>query len=205
MDSIPKENFAIDYSGFAISEMELSKSEFLPTAIKKGQGYVIASLNMEGDDFDGLIKFTSKQVEFAFSSPEASGKLASVVRDVFNQTKEVNVDVVIKGRKDNLVFAVKSNLDDKLGDAFKATANKEIEQAKAKIRKKIDDQVAAKKAEAEKLIAENKKKLEDQLTKYQAKIDEQKEQLEKKKKEIEKEKDKFGKKVTDKLKGLFKP
>jgi len=205
LDSTPKENFTLDYSGFPISGMELSKSELLPTSIKKGQGYVNASLNMDGDNFDGTIKFTSQQVEFGFSSATASGKLASVVRDVFTQTKDVNVNVILKGRKDDLVFAVKSNLDDKLSDAFKATANKEIEQAKSKIRKKIDEQVSAKKAEAEKLIAENKKKLQDELSKYQAKIDEQKDQLDKKKKDIEKEKDKLGKKVKDKLKGLFKP
>ncbi len=205
LDSIPRENFSIDYNGFAITDLELSKSAYLPTAIKKGNGFIKASLNMRGDNFDGKIKFTSAQVAFAFADEKPSGKLASIVRDVFNGTKEVNVDVILKGRKDNLVFAVKSNLDEKLGNAFKAAAGKEIEQAKEKIRKKIDKEVAAKKAEVEKLIAENKKKLEAELQKYQAKIDAQKEELEKKKKAIEDEKKKLGKKVTDKLKGLFKP
>jgi uncharacterized protein (TIGR03545 family) len=205
LDSIPRENFSIDYNGFAITNLELSKSAYLPTAIKKGDGFLKASLNMSGDNFDGKIKFTSAQVAFAFADEKPSGKLASIVRDVFNGTKEVNVDVILKGRKDNLVFAVKSNLDEKLGNAFKAAAGKEIEQAKEKIRKKIDKEVAAKKAEVEKLISENKKKLEAELEKYQAKIDAQKEELEKKKKVIEDEKKKLGKKVKDKLKGFFKP
>ncbi len=203
LDSIPKESFSVDYNGFTLNGVGLSSSELLPTAIKKGQGFVKASLNMKGNDFDGAIKFTSKQVAFDFSSEQASGKLSSIIRDVFAQTKEINVDVLIKGRKDNLVFAVKSNLDKKLGNAFKAAAGKEIEQAKAKIRKKIDEQVAAKKAEVENLITENKKKLENQLAKYQAKIDEQKNELKKKKKAIEDKKDNFGKKVKDKLKGLL--
>ncbi|NOG44662.1 MAG: TIGR03545 family protein [Calditrichaeota bacterium] len=205
LDSIPKENFTIDYNGFAINGMELSKSDLLPTAIKKGEGNIQASLNMNGDNFDGKIMFVSTKVEFAFATEKASGKLASIVRDVFNETKNVNVDVLLKGRKGDLVFAVKSNLDDKLGNAFKKAAGKEVEQAKAKIRKKIDKQVAAKKAEVEKIINDNKKKLESQLAKYQDKIDEQKKQLDKKKKDIEDEKDKLGKKVKDKLKGLFKP
>lgn len=204
LDSIPKENFSLNYNGFAIDEMKLSKSDYFPQAIKKGSGNVTASLNIAGQVFDGSIKFVSNQVQFDFGDTKPSGKLQSIIRDVFNQTTDVTFTAVIKGKKDNLVFALKSNLDEKLASAFKSTASKEIEEAKAKIRKKIEDQVAQKKAQVEKLIAENKEKLEAQIAKYEKKIDEQKELLEKRKKEIEDQKKKYEDQLKDKAKDKLK-
>ena len=204
LDSIPKENFTANYKGLAIDGMQLSQSELFPKSIEKGTGNLDASLNISGDFFNGQLKFNISKVAFAYDSAKPSGKLAQLIRDVFNQTKTIQITAKIKGKSGDLVFAVKSNLDEELSNAFKATANKEVEAAKQKLRKKIDDQVAAKKAEVEKLIAENKKKLEDQLDKYRKQIEAQKEEVNKQKKKIEDQKDKIGDKVKDKIKNLFK-
>lgn len=204
LDSIPKELFSVNYSGLSINGMNISKSTLFPNAIKKGTAIIDGSLNIIGSHFDGNIKFNARDVTFDYSDKKASGKLASIIRDVFNQTKKLQVSVILKGRPNNLIFAVKSNLDDELSKAFKATANKEIEAAKQKIRKRIDEEVAGKKKEAEKLIAENKKKLEQQLEKYKQKIDAQKEEVKKQQKKIEDEKDKIANKLKDKLKDIFK-
>jgi uncharacterized protein (TIGR03545 family) len=203
LDSIPKESFALNYSGIALNGMALSKSALFPNAIKEGKGNVDATLKISGNMFNGKIEFNAGNIIFDYGENKASGKLASIVRDVFNNTKTLRVSVVIKGKASDLVFAVKSNLDDALSKAFKATANKEIEAAKQKIRKKIDDQVAKKKAEAEKIIAENRAKLEAQLEKYQKKIDTVKEEVNKQKKKIEDEKNKVGDKLKNKLKDIF--
>jgi uncharacterized protein (TIGR03545 family) len=207
LDSIPKESFNLNYKGFAVDEMKLSQSDYFPNSIKKGTANIDASLNITGKKFDGNIKFTSNQVQFDYGDKKASNKLQKIIRDVFDQTNSVTFTAIIKGRQGDLVFALKSNLDDKLADAFKATASKEIEQAKAKIRKKIDDQVAQKKVEAEKIIAKNKQKLEAEIAKYEKKIDEQKQRLEKLKKDIEAQKKKYEdqlkNKAKDKLKKLF--
>lgn len=207
LDSIPKEMFSANYKGLSLAGMNLSKSELFPESIKDGSGIFEINFNMTGDRLDGKIAFSSTDVSFNYTKEKPSGKMASLIRDVFNQTKELKISAQIKGKADDLVFSVKSNLDDALSKAFKATVNKEIEEAKQKIRKKIDDQVASKKADAEKLIEENKAKLETQLNKYQAKIDEQTKSLDNKKKEIEAQKDKLGddvkKKLKDSVKNLF--
>jgi len=205
LDSIPKEIFAFNYSGMAIDGMGLSKSDLFPNSIKKGTGTIDGTFDITGNSFNGQIKLNAANVVFDYGGKKASGKLATIVRDVFNNTKKLQVAAIIKGKPDNLVFAVKSNLDDELSKAFKATANKEVEEAKKKIRKKIDEKVTAKKAEVEKIIADNKKKLDEQLEKYHKKIDAQKEEVNKQKKKIEDQKDKLGDKVKDKLKDIFKP
>lgn len=199
LDSIPKETFSVNYKGLSLAGMDLSKSELFPTSIKNGFGIAEISFKMIGNTFDGKITFSGSNVSFAYSKEKPKGKMASIIRDVFNNTKELKITALIKGKPDNLIFAVKSNLDDELSKAFKTTANKEVEEAKAKIRKKIDAQVAGKKAHVEKLIKENKEKLQAQLEKYQSKIDEQTKLLSDKKKDIEKEKNNLGKK----LKNLF--
>lgn len=203
LDSIPKETFKANYTGIALGGMNLSKSEIFPKSIKSGTGVAEISFKMIGNKMDGRITFSGSKVNFAYAKAKPSGKMESIIRDVFNQTKVLKISAIIKGKSDDLVFSVKSNLDKELSKAFKATANKEIEAAKAKLRKKIDSQVASKKVEAEKLIKENKAKVQAQLDKYQSQIDEQGKLLESKKKEVEKQKKKIGKDLGKKIKDLF--
>jgi uncharacterized protein (TIGR03545 family) len=203
LDSIPKENFSLNYSGVALAGMELSKSELFPNSIKKGTAVIDGSFKIIGNSFNGKITFTANDVTFDYGEKKASGKLASIVRNVFSNTKRLQVAAIIKGKPKDLVFAVNSNLDDELSKAFKATANKEIEAAKQKLRKKVDEQVASKRAEVEKMIAENRQKLEQQLQKYQKQIDALQEEVDRQKKKVEDEKNKIGDKLKDKLKDLF--
>lgn len=203
LDSIPKEMFSANYKGMSLAGMELSQSELFPKSIMNGNGLFEIHFNMTGNRFNGKISFTGNNVNFAYISEKPSGKLATLIRDVFDQTKTLKVTSEIKGTADDLIFAVKSNLDDALSKAIKATANKEIEAARQKIRQKIDAQVAQKKAEADKIIRQNKEKIQQQLDTYQAKIDEQTKMLESKKKEVDKQKDKLGKKLKDTVKDLF--
>lgn len=199
IDSIPQEKVNSFYNGLAIDGTPLSESSLFPSAISKGSADVDLKFNIVGGIFKGKVKVNARNVSYEYGEKKSSGKLGKIIRDVFNQTTDLKISAKIEGRPNNPVIALQSNLDDKISNAFKTTANKEIEQARAKIRKKIDSQVASRKAELEKTIKENQAKIDAQMAKYQSQIDEQTKLLNSKKKDLDKQKKKLG----TSLKNLF--
>jgi len=129
LEETPKELFTANFYGVAIDGMKLASSSLLPNSIKKGSGNIDIKFNIIGDAFDGNITFDASNVSYTYGENKATGKLAQIVRDVFAETSNLKIQTIIKGKQDNLTFAVKSNLDDALSNAFKSVASKEIGRA----------------------------------------------------------------------------
>jgi uncharacterized protein (TIGR03545 family) len=183
----PAEKFDAQYSGFSIANTKLSDSPFLPNKLAKGKGSVYASLDLIGDRIDSQIKFLAQRLEWDFKNAEKpKNKIEEIIQSIVKRIETVDFTARIYGKKDNIKFTLKSNLDEIFIKSIKEIAAKEIEQAKKKLRAEVEKRVEKYKKQVEQLIKEKQDMLQSQIKKYEGELNKKKKMVEDKKKEIEK-------------------
>ncbi|MDP8202197.1 MAG: TIGR03545 family protein [Candidatus Tenebribacter burtonii] len=198
----PQETFTLQYSNFSLKNVKLSDSELFPQKINNGFGDMEANLNLIGDKIAGKIGFAGKNLTFDLEETgKAKTKFEEIIQDVIQNTNEIRFTAEIKGERDNLNFSLKSNLDELLVKNLKASLGKELEQAKQRIRGKVDEEVNKKRSELEEFITGKDKQLLAEIDKYEEILNEQLKLVNDKIVEINK--GKLGGGVKNKLKGLF--
>ncbi len=207
LEEQPHETLKLSYAGFSLANTHLSTSAIFPSKLQKGVGSVTTTIDLPGDRIEGLIKFKADNISFDFSSNKAKNKITQLIHDAIKDIKSLNFSAHISGKKDDLKFSIKSNLDKIIVANLKKSVNKEIEKTKKDIAAKIDKEVGKKRAELTKMVKDYEGKLMEEVKKYEVMLDKEKAKADKKKKEVEerinKEKSKLEDKVKDQLKGLF--
>ena len=207
LEEKPSEKFNLKFAGFSLAHTKLSSSKFLPNQVEKGVGAVESSLNLAGENIDGKIIFAANKLVFDFAD-KPKNKFDKIVRSIIKKTKKVDFVAKIKGRKDDLKFTLNSNLDDIFARNLKSVLNKEIEQAKQKIKSQIDKQVNKYREQLNQVVKKNEDQLKSELKKYEQMLNDKLKMTDAKKKEIEgqidKEKSKVEKELKNKLKDIFK-
>jgi len=204
MEDEPKEDFKFNYSNFALRDIKLSDSELLPYKVEKGIGSIEAGLKMRADKIKGKITFFGTKLVFDQSTGgKSKTKLEQIIHETIKNTNNINFTAVISGEKDDLKFSITSNIDELIVKNLKASLSKEVDAAKRKVKKKVDEKIAKHKAELEKLAAGKEKMLKDELAKYENQIRDKTKMADDKKAEIDKEKKKLEKKLKGKVKNLL--
>ncbi len=201
----PVEQFNLKYDGFSLANTSLSESKLLPNKIQKGFGTIDASLSLHGDQVESQIKFTGNKLSFDFGDQEQSkNKFDQIVQSIVRSIDMIDLVARIKGTQDDLAFSLNSNLDDLFVNKTKEILSKEVDEAKNKIKARVDTEVAAQRQKLDNLIKEKESQLTAQVEKYEQMVNQQQAVIETKKKEIEKsitrDKGKLEKKAKDLLK-----
>ncbi len=209
LQEIPKENFTLTYQNFSMAGRRISDSPLLPQSIKNGRGSLEATLTLIGEEVQSKIGFKADRLDFDFKkAAENLNTVERIMQNTIRGLDQLQITANIKQKADDLHFAIKSNVDKLFAQNLKASISGEIERAKQRIKKQIDEQVVKHKAQLQAVVAEREKKLRAQIEEYQAMIREHEAKVEAKKQElkerIEKEKKKMGDEVEDRLKDLFK-
>jgi len=209
LEEIPKENFHVYYAGFSLAKTKISKSNLLPNEIEKGIGKIRSSVNLNGDNINGKVKFIGKQLVFDLSQQaKPKNKIDEIIQSIVKSISSLDVEMAIKGKGDDLSFRINSNLDDLFVQKMNAILSGEVNAAKEKLIAKIDTEVNKYKNQINSVIAEKEKMIQSEIKKYEDLINKQKEAVNKKKKEIEdkikKEQGKQIDKAKDKVKDILK-
>ena len=165
-------------------------------------------LNLNGENIDGKIKFTSTGIVFKTSESKPKNQVERIIQDVVKSINAIDFQAKIKGRKDDLTLSISSNLDELLVNNLKSTVNKEIEAAKQKLKAKVDSEVSKHKAKLEENVKSKEAEYKAMIAKYESMIETETDKAKAKQKEIEDkieaEKKKLEGDAKDKLKKLFK-
>jgi len=131
-----------------------------------------------------------------------------VIRGVFDDIEDLQLDVSIKGNVNNPGLKISSNIDHILSQRINNLIGESAQQARTEIEKRVNAMVDPKKKEALAFISKGQNKILSGVSNIEKEIGEKLAVLEQKKKEIEKKIEKKKqeglKGATDKLKGLFK-
>jgi len=206
LQEIPQEKIDLSFNGFSLDDRKLSESPFLPNKVNSGLGNLSASLDMQGEQINGRVNFSAKKLVFESAKP-AKTEFQKIVRDIVQQTDKIDFTAKIHGTEGSLKYSLHSNLDDIFVKNLKARFGKELQKARTKIEKYIQQQTKDQREKLDKLVAQNEKKLKAQIARYEKSLNEQKQKIEARKKEIQdkidKEKKKLGKDAAKMLNDLF--
>jgi len=202
----PAENFILQYSGFSLADYQISRSKLLPNKIESGTGSIQSKLGLKGDQIEGDVSFTGKNLRFGLSgSDRGLNEIEEIIQSVIKSISTINISAKVRGTGDKLHFSINSNLDDVLMNKMGSIVNERFEKAKKEITKRVDYEIDKYRAELDKLVTEKEKLLQTEMDKYERMLEKEKNRADGKKNEIEDIYEKEKSKIEDKIKDFFKP
>ncbi len=205
LGDLPSERFDLSYKGFVIDDIKLSESELFPGKIKDGRGVMNTKFEITGEQINAGIDFAAEKLKMDFSAGKPpKGKIQEVVRDIIAGINKLDFHAKISGTRDNMKFNLSSSLDKLFMNSLNRVLDKNIAEAKQKIKDRIDKEITKYKKELDKIIDEQSNKLKAQLAQYENILGNTNGIFDSKKQEIEDKKNNLGDLIGNGLKGLFK-
>lgn len=204
---IPVDNYKATLSGVPLAEMDLGRSDFLPSSIAKATTSYAVEVTVPGKKFDASARVRFSNVVIAFDQPPR-GVVERIVHDVLASVGQFVVLVRFWKKDGALDAALETDLDNLIAERTKRVVGEEINRLRNDLRAKLDQKVLTKKKELEALFNQKKDEVAGQLKTYEQLVNDKVALADGKKKEledkIEAEKKKQAGKAGDALKGIFK-
>jgi uncharacterized protein (TIGR03545 family) len=205
------DNYKAILTGLRVDAMSLGQSDFLPSKVSNAIADASIIIEVPGNHFDSNTKIAFKNMTVVFDR-EPGSLVEHIVHDVLAPIKGFNVSLHMWRNKDKFDVAFATDLDDQLAARTKQVLGDEIAKIQTDIKNKLNAQLAAKRAEVERLYADKRDMVMLKVKEQEALVNEKFALVEVKKKEIEnridqekkKQTDDITKKAKDALRGLFK-
>jgi len=200
----PVDNYKVTASNVPITDITFGQADFVPSRITKAVINSSAAVTVPGDQFDSNIKLGFRDLTLVFDrSPQ--GDIERITRDVLAGITGFNVGLRLWNTAGPLDIALTTDLDDQLSARTKKVIGDEFAKLQNDIRSKVDQRIAEKRAEFEKMFNQKKDEALSQLKGYESLVNQNLALLDGKKKDldarIEQEKKK---QLQNAVKGLFK-
>jgi len=157
-----------------------------------------------GDRFDATVKLAFRDFSLAFDRA-AQNDIERITRDVLASINGFNVGLRMWNTGGPLDVALITDLDDQLAARTKKVIGDELARLQNDIRAKVNQRIAEKRAEFEKIFNQKKEEALSQLRSYESLVNQNLAFLDGKKKELDARVEQAKKKgLEDALKGLFK-
>lgn len=207
----PLDNYKLKLAGLAVGDFELGRSDFLPAKITQSVASADAVVNMPGRIFDGNLGLNFSGLTLHFDRPPAND-VERIARDVLEGVRGFNVDLRLWNAKGAMDMAFTTDLDALIAARTKKVIGDEIARIQNDIRGKVNQKIAEKRQEFDKLYNQKREEVLSQLRSYENLVNEKVAFVEGRKKELEakveqekkKQAESAKKKLEDAVKGLFK-
>lgn len=207
----PRDHYRAKAVGIPLGDVELGRSDFLPTRISQSKFSVEVVVNVPGQVFDANVGITFDDIALVFErSPKNA--VERIVRDVLEGVKGFDLGLRLWNTKGAFDVAFTTNLDDQLSARMKKVLGDEIARLQSELRSKIDQRIAEQRQKFERFFNQKKEEVLAQVKQYENLVNEKLALVENKRKELEarleeeKKKQAEGakKKLEDALRGLIK-
>jgi hypothetical protein len=184
--------------------MSFGQADFVPSRITKAMINSSAEITLPGDQFDSNVKLAFRDLSLVFERDPQSD-IEHIARDVLSGISGFHVGLRMWNTAGPLDVALTTDLDDQLAARTKKVIGDEFARLQNDIRSKVDQRIAEKRAEFEKLFSQKKSEVLSQLGGYESLVNQNLAVLDGKKKELDARIDQEKKKqLGNALKGLFK-
>jgi len=208
---LPEDDYRVQLAGLKVGDMNIGRSDFLPSKISQGIAGANINANVPGNKFESTsdIRFDNLTIEFE-SAPKNT--VERIVKDVLASIKGFNVRLRLWNSGGKFDMAFTTDLDDQIASRTKKVVGDEIARVQNEIRAKVNEKIAVKRREFETLYNQQKEEIAGRLKTYETQVNEKLALVESKKKEAEKKIEEetkkqaegVKKKAEEKIKGLFK-
>jgi uncharacterized protein (TIGR03545 family) len=208
---VPVDNYKVTASDIPASDISFGQADFVPSRITKAMINSSASATVPGNRFDSNINLAFRGLTLIFDrSPQ--GDIERLTRDVLAGIAGFNVGLRIWNTTGPIDVALTTDLDDQLAARTKKVIGDEFVKLQNEIRAKVDQRIAEKRAEFEKIFNQKKDEALSQLKGYESLVTQNVALLDGKRKELDarieqekkKQTDAAKRQIEDALKGLFK-
>lgn len=201
---VPIDKYRVTASNLPTGEVAFGQADFVPSRISKASLNTTANVSVPGDHFDANIDLAFRDLVLAFDRLPQND-LERITRDVLASITGFNVALRMWNTGGPLDVALKTDLDDQLASRTKKVIGDELTRLQSDIRAKVDQRIAEKRAEFEKIFNQKKEEALSQLRSYESLMNQNLSLLDSKKKDLDARIEQAKKKgLEDALKGLFK-
>jgi hypothetical protein len=208
---IPVDVYKITASNLPAGDIVFGQADFVPSRITNATLQLTADASVPGNRFDASLKLVFDRLVIQFER-DARNDLERITRSVLGSITAFNVGVRLWNTGGTLDVALTTNLDDLLAARTRSVLGDELARVQADIRAKLNQRIAEKRAEFDRLFKEKRDAVLARLRSYETVVTQNLAQLEAKKKELEarveqekkKQTDAVKKGLEDALKGLIK-
>jgi uncharacterized protein (TIGR03545 family) len=208
---IPVDRYEVTATGVAVGGLSLGRADFLPSKITNASANAAAQVSTRGNEFDSNLKIDFRSLSLTFDRPPRSD-LERIARDVLAAISAFSVQLRMWNTGGPFNVAFTTDLDDELAARTKRIIGDELARLQNEIRSRVDQRIAEKRAEFDRLFNQKKDDVLARLRSYEVLLNDQLTMVNSKKKELEtrverekkKQTDAAKKKLEDALKGLLK-
>lgn len=207
----PLDRYRATAAGIPLGDVELGRSDFLPSKISQSRFSVEVVVNVPGQMFDANVGMTFDDVTLVFDRAPKND-VERIAREVLAGVQGFDLGVRLWNTKGEMDVAFTTNLDDQIAARTRKVIGDEIARLQNELRAKINQRIAEKRQEFERIFNQKKEEVLAQVKQYENFVNEKLALVENAKKElevrIEQEKKKQAegakKKLEDALRGLIK-
>jgi uncharacterized protein (TIGR03545 family) len=208
---IPRDAYRASARGFVVRSVPLGRVDFLPSTITEASTALAVDVQVPGSDLTASADIGFRNITIAFER-DARTVVERLVRDVLSSIREFTTTLRLWKRDGRLDVALHTDLDDRLVEETKRVVGAEIARLQTELKTKLEQRVAAKRAEVERLVSERLAEARQEVAVLENLVNENRTLAESKKKELErrieeekqKQTEEAKKKLEDAVKGLFK-
>ena len=201
---LPADRYQAEFSGLPLADVQLGKSDFLPSKITKAHLASHLTITIPGDRFDSEItaRFSDLVMIFPADVSTVPEKLA---REVLEGVKGFRVSLRLWNGGNGFDIAFSTDLDEQFARRLKDVLGAELTKLQNDLRAKVDERIAEKRREFEAVYKAKKEDAEQQIREYEAFVGHKLAFVDAKKKELTDrlEQEKKGP-IDNALKNLFK-
>ena len=201
---IPLDKYKVTASDIPETDIAFGQADFVPSRITKTRINVSAEALVPGDQFDANLKLLFHDLSLVFDRPPQND-VERITREVLASITGFNVGLRMWNTGGPLNVALSTDLDDQLAARTKKVIGDELARLQNDIRAKVNQVIADKRAEFDKIFNQKKEEALSQLRSYESLVNQNLSSLDGKKKELNDRIEQAKKKgLQDALKGLFK-
>lgn len=208
---LPIDKYRIAASDVPVGDVPFGQADFVPSKISNAMMNVLAEAEVPGSRFDASIRLLFQRLAFVFDR-DPKNDIERIARSVLSSVTAFSVGLRLWNTAGNLEIALSTDLDNQLAARTKNVLGDELTRIQNEIRAKVNQKIAEKRAEYEKLFNQKKEEALGRLRAYEGLLGQNLSLLDSKKKDLEarleqekeKQTDAAKKKIEDAVKGLFK-
>ncbi len=170
--------------GVKSGDFTIGQSDFLPGKITNMLTDVGVKVDVPGTGFDAVIGADFRNMSLVFERAPRND-VERIARSILESVRGFHLDVRFWNTNGKLDVALATDLDDQIAARTKQVIGEEVARLEREVRAKIDEKIAEKRKEFEKIYEQKKAEVEGRIREYETLINEKIAMVEAKKKELQ--------------------
>lgn len=170
---------------YGVDKKMLVASKDIELGLNKAIGSSLLEANFQGKDWNFSIDNVYSKIEYNVSSPNKT--MDEILKKVFQDIPILKIQASGEGEFPNLPINIKSNLGDEIAASLSRQLNAKIEEAKAQVKKIVDENINKEKQKLEDQFNKLKTQADGEIKKANEQVNKQKAELETKSQQAKKD------------------